>query len=227
MSPSDIMALAGENGLGGNNSLLFILLFIVLFGMGGGSWGGNSNAVQADVNRGFDNQNLQAQTRDILAAVNAGTAQTVAATNQTFHDTLMANQGLYNEMQRDVAALGVGQAGILAKQNECCAATQLQYAQGNAALAAQIAQNEYNNAMRDANLSKQIDERFNQMELANARRENEALRQRIGALENGMQTQQLQADIAAATAGVVRYPNGWTYTAGPAPFCGCGCGYNM
>lgn len=25
--------------------------------------------------------------------------------------------------------------------------------------------------------------------------------------------------------GVVRYPNGYTYTAGNSPFCGCGCGY--
>lgn len=27
-----------------------------------------------------------------------------------------------------------------------------------------------------------------------------------------------------AMAGVVRYPNAWTYNAGVSPFCGCNCG---
>ena len=89
----------------------------------GGNGNGNANAIQADVNRGFDNQNLQAQTRDILTAVNAGTAQSVAATNQTFHDSLAAMQNLYNETARDIAALSVGQANLAAKESECCCAT--------------------------------------------------------------------------------------------------------
>lgn len=43
----------------------------------------------------------------------------------------------------------------------------------------------------------------------------EALQQKINALE-----------LQAATAGVVRYPTGFSYNAGPSPFCGttCGCG---
>jgi hypothetical protein len=32
-------------------------------------------------------------------------------------------------------------------------------------------------------------------------------------------------ELAQATGNVVRYPNAWTYNAGPSPFCGgCGCG---
>ena len=27
--------------------------------------------------------------------------------------------------------------------------------------------------------------------------------------------------------GVVRYPNGYTYNAGPSPFCACGCNGNI
>ena len=82
----------GGNDWGGNG-FMWIFGLLILMGMfNGNGWGnngnGNANAIQADVNRGFDNQNLQAQTRDILGAVNAGTAQAVAATNQTFHDTL-------------------------------------------------------------------------------------------------------------------------------------------
>ena len=111
------------DGFGGGGFWIFALLILAMMGGNGfGGWGngnGNANAIQADVNRGFDNQNLQAQTRDILAAVNAGTAQSVAATNSTFHDNLAAMQGLYNETARDIAALAVGQANQLAKSNEC------------------------------------------------------------------------------------------------------------
>lgn len=32
-----------------------------------------------------------------------------------------------------------------------------------------------------------------------------------------------QLELQQAVAGVVRYPNGWTYSAGTSPFCNCGC----
>ena len=60
-----------------------------------------------------------ANQREILAAVNAGTAQSVAATNQTFHDMLSAFGDKYTELQRDIAGLAVGQANTLANQNQC------------------------------------------------------------------------------------------------------------
>lgn len=40
---------------------------------------------------------------------------------------------------------------------------------------------------------------------------------KIAALEGKISSLELQN----ALAGVVRYPNGYTYTAGPSPFCGC------
>lgn len=111
------------DGFGGGGFWIFALLILAMMGGNGfGGWGngnGNSNAIQNDINRGFDNQNIQAQTRDILSAVTNGTAQTVAATNQTFHDSLMANQNLYNEIARDISNVQLGQANILANQNEC------------------------------------------------------------------------------------------------------------
>ncbi len=47
-------------------------------------------------------------------------------------------------------------------------------------------------------------------------------------LRDQVQALQLQSQLA----GVVRYPNGWTYNAGNNPFCnnggcGCGCGIGM
>jgi len=41
---------------------------------------------------------------------------------------------------------------------------------------------------------------------------------RIEAMQNRINQLELQNQLA----GVVRYPNGWTYNAGTAPFCG-GC----
>lgn len=118
----------GNNGFGFDNSGIWLFAILALMWGGNGFFGGNRgygyDAVQADVNRGFDNQNLQAQTRDILSAVTDGTAQAVATTNQTFHDTIAVLSDKYNEIVRDVAAVQVGQANLLANQNECCCATQ-------------------------------------------------------------------------------------------------------
>lgn len=193
-------------GIGGGSGLwLFGILALLLFGGNGFGFGGNagnSNAIQADVNRGFDNQNLQAQTRDILSAVTNGTAQSVAATNQVFHDTLFALSDKYSEIQRDVAGLAVGQANLLAKQNECCCST-LRAIDGV----------NYNNAMNTAAI--------NATTTAQTQKILDALAQnKIDALQNKVN----QLELQNAVAGVVRYPSQTTYTSGANPFCNCGCG---
>ena len=83
-----VMPMGGNfDSFGGGGSFVWIFGLLILLGMfngGGFGWGngGNNNAIQNDINRGFDNQNLQAQTRDILTAVTSGTAQTIAASTQ-------------------------------------------------------------------------------------------------------------------------------------------------
>ena len=197
----------GGNDWGGNG-FMWIFGLLILMGMfNGNGWGnngsGNANAIQADVNRGFDNQNLQAQTRDILGAVNAGTAQAVAATNQTFHDTLATTQNFYNELARDVATLSVGQANTLAKINECCGATQQA-----------IMQNNYDAAMRDAATNANFTAQIQSVKDMIAQDKIEAL-----------QAQVSQLQLAQATAGMLKFPNSWTYGAGPFPpiWNGCQC----
>lgn len=192
-------------GFGGGSGLwLFAILALMWGGNGffGGNGAGNSNAIQADVNRGFDNQNLQAQTRDILSAVTSGTAQSVAATNQVFHDTINALNDKYSELQRDVAGLAVGQANLLAKENECCCA-QLRAIDGV----------NYNNAMNTAAIKEAI--------LLDGQKTRDLLTtNKIESLQNQINQLQLQN----AVAGVVRYPTATTYTSGANPFCACGCG---
>lgn len=197
LSASDV-AMLSNNGFGDGNAFMWIFALLILANGGFGNWGGgngNSNAIQNDINRGFDNQNLQAQTRDILSAVNAGTAQSVAATNQTFHDNLMAMQGLYNETARDIAALAVGQANTLANQNECCCATKQLIMQSN-----------YDGAMRDAATNANITAQIQSVKDMIAQNKIETL-----------QAQVSQLQLQQATCGVLRFPNSWSYDAGLFP----------
>ena len=204
MTPADIAAVNGngmENGWGG-----MIWLFAILAMMGGGfNWGGNRGgyeqyATRDQVQNGFDTQNLQAQTRDIMGAVTAGTAQAVATTNQVYHDVTSYIGDKYDELQRDVAGLAIGQANLLAHQNDCC---------GN--LMRQLMQNNYDAAMRDAATNANIVAQGQRVIDAITANKMEAMQNRINQLELANQLQ-----------GVVRYPNGWTYNAGNSPFCG-GC----
>ena len=189
----------GSDGFEGGAGFMWIFGLLILLGMFNGGFGyggnGNTNALQADVNRGFDNQNLQAQSRDILAAVSAGTAQSVAATNQTFHDSLAAMQGLYNETSRDIAALAVGQANLAAAQAACCCETKQM-----------IMQNNYDSALRDAATNAAFTAQIQSVKDMISQNKIESLQAEIGKLQ-----------LAQATAGVLRFPMGWSYEAGPFP----------
>ena len=202
LTASDV-ALLNNDGMGGGWGGM-IWLFAILAMMGGGfNWNGgngNSNAIQNDINRGFDNQNLQAQTRDILAAVNAASMTAVQTTNQVYHDIVGYVGDKYSELQRDVGALAVGQANLLAHQNECLGG-----------LSRQLMQNNYDAALRDAATNANIVAQAQQIKDMFQADKFEAMQNRINQLE-----------LQNALAGVVRYPNGWTYNAGNSPFCG-GC----
>ena len=203
LSAADV-ALLNNDGMGGNGWGGMIWLFAILALMGGGFGGfgnNNGNAIQADVNRGFDNQNLQAQTRDILAAVTSGTAQSVATTNQVYHDITGYVGDKYTELQRDIGALAVGQANLLANQNQCCCGIQRAIDGIN-----------YNAAMNTASIN------------ANTTAVGQKILDAItGNRMDDMQNRINQLELAQAMNGVVRYPNGFTYNAGNSPFCGCGC----
>lgn len=227
MSPADVMALTNsENGIGGN-WLAMIFLFALIFGFGNGGFGFGNNAAatalgyenlatSAEMQRGFDNQNSMANEREILAAVNSGTAQGIAAGNQnTQYMTGMLNDK-YNELARDISGLGVGQAQILANQNECCGSTKMQMAEGFAGLSAAIAQNRFDAAMGNASVVQAVQAEGNATRALIQQNKIEALQDKVSQLE-----------MQNAMAGVVRYPNQWSYNAGPSPFCNCGNACNM
>ena len=200
MDSTGIMPVMNMNdGIGGGNGCIWLFGLLILLGLfngnGFGVNNGNADAIQADVNRGFDNQNLQAQTRDILNAVTSGTAQGIAATNQSFHDTLGIIQNRYDELARDISGLAVGQAQALANQNECCCKTQLL-----------IQQTASDNALALAQMEARLNAKMDANEIQN-------LRDKVSALELG-----------AATSNVVRYPTNTFYSVPSPCFNMCGCG---
>ena len=201
LSAADVALLNNDgNGWGG---MIWLFAILALMGGGfGGGWGNNNNgnAIQADINLGLDNQNLHAKTRDIVAAVTAGTAQSVATANQVYHDVVGYVGDKYTELQRDVAGLAVGQANLLAKENECCCS-----------ILRAIDGINYNAAMNTAAINANVT----------------AVGQKIADLIVGnrmddMQNRINQLELQNQLGNVVRYPNGWTYNAGNSPFCG-GC----
>ena len=156
VSDSGTPMIMGGDGFGcGGGFIWAFLIFALLMGNGGfggfgGNGNGNANAIQADVNRGFDNQNLQSQTRDILTAVNNGTAQSVAASNQVFHDLSNNLSDKYSELARDVASVNTSIAQAIANQNECCCSQKMLIAETGAGINANIAQNRFDAAMNTA-----------------------------------------------------------------------------
>lgn len=208
-----VMPIGGYgDGFAGGGSFMWIFGLLILLGLFNGGIGGFGNnaaalgyenlATSNEVQRGFDNQNSMANQREILAAVNSGTAQSVAATNQTFHDTLGIIQNRYDELARDISGLAVGQANTLATINACCCDTKQLIMQSN-----------YDGAMRDAATNANFTAQIQSVKDMIAQDKIEALQAQVSDLR--MQNQ---------LASVVRYPTN-TYYAVPSPcFTGCGCG---
>ena len=184
----------GGNDMFGGNNGWWILILLVLFGWNGNGGFGQNCGMGSEVQRGFDSQNSMANQREILSAVNSGTAQAVAATNQTFHDTLGIIQNRYDELARDISGIAVSQAQTIANQNACCCDTKMLIQQTAADNALQMAQ---------------MEARLNEKSAAN---EIQALRDQVGQLQ-----------LAQATNGMLKFPNQWTYGAGffPPVYGGC------
>ena len=220
MTPADMSAVLGNRwgypyggnsfGFGGGDGGLFAILLIVLL-MGGGAWGmGNrgqfgTEAIQNQMQQGFDNQNSMANQRELLAAVNAGTSQSVATANQVYHDLAGYIGDKYAELDRDVLGISSTLQQVMANQNQCCCSTLRAIDGVNYA-------NAQNTAAINANTTAQV------QKVLDAMSENkiDALRGRINQLE-----------LDRAVSGVVRYPTTFSYNAGQSPFCGggCGCGF--
>ena len=220
-SAADYAAIS-NGGFGGFEGLIYLAVIASMFGGGNfGNWGGGNNgavnALNADMQRGFDNQNVQAQTRDILSAVTNGTAQTIAASTANASNAINAIKDGNAALIREFGTVETALTALSGKQQECCCEIK-QLVQATAyETNAQIAQNKYEAAMRDAATNANFTAQIQGVKDMIAQNKIEAQAQRISQLE-----------LAQATAGMLRFPNSWSYGAGPFPpiFGGC-CGNNV
>lgn len=204
-------------GLGGGGGLWALLIF-AMFMMNGGNWGngwGNNGFANAigfenlatsnEVQRGFDNQNLQSQTRDILNAVTNGTAQTIASSTANATNAINAIKDGNANIIREFGNVETALTALSGKQQECCCNT-LRAIDGV----------NYNNALNTASINATTTEQTQKI-----------LDVLAGNRMADMQNQINQLQLAQALNGVVRYPATMAYNAGTSPFCncgGCGCG---
>jgi len=184
----------GLNGLGGIFALL-ILLGIFSGGFGGIGGNGNTNALSADMQRGFDQQNTMAQTRDILGAVTSGTAQTIAASTANATNAINAikdgNAALIREFGNVETALTA-----MGGQMQSCCCEMLRSVDGvnyNGAI---------NTAAINANTTAQVQKVLDAI---------------MGNRMADMQSQINALQLQNATANVLRFPNAWTYAGGVFP----------
>lgn len=170
-------------------------------GFGFGGFGGGNAAVaagmatQADMQRGFDTQNIQAQTRDILAAVTGGTAQTVAASTQNAANAITAIKDGNASLIREFGNVENALTALGGKQQECCCA-----------ILRGIDSVNYNSAINTASIN------------ANTTEQTQKILDALAANRMAdMQNQINQLQLQNAMSGVLRFPTAWTYQGGYFP----------
>ena len=207
LSAADIAAISngGFGGFaGGFEGLIYLAVIAAMFG-GGFGFGGFGNgagaavatgmATQADMQRGFDQQNTMAQTRDILSAVTSGTAQTIAASTQNATNAIEAIKDGNANLIREFGNVETALAALSGKQQECCCSVLRAVDGVNYASA-------INTAAINANTTAQT------QKILDAIAGN-----RIADMQNQINALQLQN----AMSGVLRFPSAWTFAGGNFP----------
>lgn len=195
MTPADYAAISG-NGFGDNS--FFWVFALLLLGNGGFGLGGGNNAVtalNADMQRGFDTQNLQAQTAGILGAVTNGTAQTIAASTANASNAINAIKDGNAALIREFGTVETALTGLAGKQQECCCNTLRAIDSVN-----------YNGAINTAAIN------------ANTTAQTQKILDALATNRMAdMQNQINQLQLQNAMSGVLRFPNAWTYAGGVFP----------
>lgn len=183
-SLSDLSAVTGNNGWGGNNSIVTLLLLFALI---------SGNGL-------FNNRGDYAQF----------------ATSASQQEILFGQR--FDSLGQKINSIGDGICSSTYALNNAIK-------DGNAAVAGAVVtegrnmQNllstvRYDMANFASAINANIDNKFASLEKAQMQAQIDAQAREIN-----------QLYIAQQMCGVVRYPNGMTYTAGTSPFCNNGCGY--
>ena len=207
LSIGDVAALSngGIGGLGGDLSgLIYLAVIFAMFG-GGFGFGGFGNgagaavatgmATQADMQRGFDQQNTMAQTRDILNAVTGGTAQTIAASTANAQNAINAIKDGNASIIREFGTVETALTALGGNMAQCCCDVKQQIMQSN-----------YDAAMRDAATNASFTAQIQSVKDQISQNKIEALQQQVSALQ-----------LQNAMSGVLKFPSAWTYQGGVFP----------
>lgn len=185
-------------GMGSGNAFVWIFGLLILLGLFNGNGfgiGGNGNALNADMQRGFDNQNTMAQTRDILSAVTSGTAQTIAASTANATNAIEAIKDGNASLIREFGNVENALTALGGKQQECCCEI-LRAVDGV----------NYNGAINTAAIN------------ANTTAQTQKILDAImGNRMADMQNQINALSLQNALSGVMKYPTTWAYNAGVFP----------
>lgn len=189
----------GGDGFSGSGAFfwVFALLILMFGGNGFGCGGGNNgvNTLNADMQRGFDQQNTMAQTRDILAAVTGGTAQTIAASTANATNAINAIKDGNAALIREFGTVETALTSLAGQMQNCCCDVKTQ-----------VMQSDYNGAMRDAATNANFTAQIQSVKDMIAQNKIESLQAQVGALQ-----------LQAATSNVLRFPNSWTFAGGVFP----------
>ena len=198
-STNGILPVMNMDGAGGNNSFLWIFGLIVLLALfnGGGLFGGNGNvnSLNADMQRGFDQQNTMYQTGNILTAVNNGTAQTIAASTQNATNAINAIKDGNAALIREFGTVETALTSLAGQMQNCCCENRMA-----------IMQNNYDGAIRDAATNANFTAQIQSVKDMMYQDKVESLQQQLGAMQ-----------LQLATSNVLRFPNSWTFAGGVFP----------
>ena len=195
-----VMPVGGGDGAWGGNGFMGIFGLLILLGLfsGGFGWGGNNgnvNSLNADMQRGFDQQNTMYQTGNILTAVNNGTAQAIAASTANATNAINAIKDGNAALIREFGTVEGALTALSGKMQECCCSTNMAIMQSN-----------YDGAMRDAATNANFTAQIQGVKDLIQQNKIEALQAQVSALQ-----------LQNATSNVLRFPNAWTYAGGVFP----------
>ena len=201
LTASDVALLNNDGMNGGWNGMIWLFAILAMMGGGFGFGGGYrpQYATQDFVQNGFNFNDLQNQNRDIVNAITSGTAQAVAATNQAKYDNINVMKDVQAALAGQIADVRGMEQSILGNQNECCCSTKMLIAEQAAGTNAMIAQSKYDTSMQMAQMEARLTAKMDANEI-------QSLRDQVSQLQ-----------MAQATAGMLRFPNSWSYGAGPFP----------